>query len=76
LASERRRFGYRRLHLLLRREGILVNRKKLYRLYKEERLTVRRRSGRKRAPGHAGTTHAAAGPQPALVAGLRLGRVD
>ena len=51
LASERRRFGYRRLHLLLRREGILVNRKKLYRLYKEERLTVRRRSGRKRALG-------------------------
>ena len=31
LASERRRFGYRRLHLLLRREGMTLNRKKLYR---------------------------------------------
>jgi putative transposase len=51
LAHERRRFGYRRLHLLLGREGIRLNRKKLYRLYKEERLTVRKRGGRKRALG-------------------------
>jgi putative transposase len=51
LASERRRFGYRRLHLLLCREGMTLNRKKLYRLYKEERLTVRKRGGRKRALG-------------------------
>jgi putative transposase len=51
LAAERRRFGYRRLHLLLKREGVGVNWKKLYRLYKEERLTVRKRSGRKRALG-------------------------
>ena len=51
LAGERRRFGYRRLHLLLCREGMMLNRKKLYRLYKEERLTVRKRGGRKRALG-------------------------
>lgn len=51
LASERRRFGYRRLHILLKREGFALNRKKLYRLYKEERLTVRKRGGRKRALG-------------------------
>ena len=51
LASERRRFGYRRLHLMLRREGVVLNRKKLYRLYREERLTVRKRGGRKRALG-------------------------
>jgi putative transposase len=51
LASERRRFGYRRLHLLLRREGVVLNWKKLYRLYREERLTVRKRGGRKRALG-------------------------
>jgi len=51
LASQRRRFGYRRLGLLLARQGIKVNRKKLYRLYREERLTVRRRGGRKRALG-------------------------
>ena len=51
MADERRRFGYRRLHLLLRREGVEVNHKKLFRLYREERLTVRRRGGRKRAIG-------------------------
>ena len=41
LAEERRRFGYRRLWVLLRREGHTVNRKRVYRLYKEKRLTVR-----------------------------------
>ena len=51
LASQRRRFGYRRLHLLLEREGISMNWKKLYRLYREEKLTVRKRGGRKRALG-------------------------
>lgn len=51
LAGERRRFGYRRLHILLRREGIELNHKKLFRIYREERLTVRRRGGRKRALG-------------------------
>ena len=53
LALARRRFGYRRLHLVLRREGLLVNHKKLYRLYREEKLAVRKRGGRKRALGHA-----------------------
>jgi HTH-like domain len=43
LAPQRRRFGYRRLGLMLERQGIKLNRKKLYRLYKEERLTVRKR---------------------------------
>jgi putative transposase len=51
LAQERRRFGYRRLHVLLRREGEVVNRKRVQRIYREERLTVRRRGGRKRAVG-------------------------
>ena len=51
LAQERRRFGYRRLHVLLRREGQAVNRKRVQRIYREERLTVRRRGGRKRAIG-------------------------
>lgn len=51
IANARRRFGYRRLHLLLRREGVEINHKKLFRLYREERLTVRRRGGRKRAIG-------------------------
>jgi putative transposase len=51
LAQERRRFGYRRLHVLLRREGHAINKRRVQRLYREERLTVRRRGGRKRAMG-------------------------
>jgi putative transposase len=51
LAAERRRFGWRRLRLMLEREGIRMNHKKLQRLYGEERLQVRRRGGRKRALG-------------------------
>jgi putative transposase len=54
IAQERRRFGYRRLHVLLRREGYLINHKKLFRLYREEKLTVRCRGGRKRAIGTRG----------------------
>jgi len=51
LAAVRRRFGYRRLHVLMRREGLVMNHKKFRRLYREERLQVRRRGGRKRALG-------------------------
>ena len=51
LARERRRFGYRRLHILLRRDGITINRKKTQRLYTEEGLTVRKRKSRRRAVG-------------------------
>lgn len=48
LADQRRRFGYRRLHVLLRQEGYIVNRKRTQRLYREEGLTVRRRKSRRR----------------------------
>lgn len=51
LANQRRRFGYRRLHILLRREGVMINRKKTQRLYREEGLAVRRRRSRRRAVG-------------------------
>ena len=51
VASERRRFGYRRIHVMLQRQGIEMNIKKLRRLYGEERLQVRKRGGRKRALG-------------------------
>jgi putative transposase len=51
MAASRRRFGYRRLHVLLEREGTHMNHKRLRRLYAEERLHVRRRGGRKRALG-------------------------
>ena len=47
LAAERPRFGYRRLHALLRREGVAVNHKRVERVYRAEGLAVRRR-GRKR----------------------------
>jgi len=43
LAQERHRFGYRRLTVLLRREGWAVNHKRVYRLYRQEGLAVRRR---------------------------------
>jgi putative transposase len=47
LASERRRFGYRRLRILLRREGLHANHKRIYRLYREANLAVRRRKRRR-----------------------------
>lgn len=48
LAMVRRRFGYRRLHALLRRDGLEVNHKRVYRLYVEEQLWVRKRNRRRR----------------------------
>jgi len=49
LAGLRRRFGYRRLQVLLAREGWQVNHKRVYRLYVEEKLSLRRKRGRKRS---------------------------
>src|SRR5262245_24903537 len=51
LAAVRRRFGYSRLLVLLRRDGLCLNHKKLRRRYAEERLQVRRHGGRKPALG-------------------------
>ncbi|MGC2617361.1 MAG: IS3 family transposase, partial [Terracidiphilus sp.] len=48
LAEDRRRWGYRRLHVLLQREGWTVNSKRVYRIYVEEKLMVRRRKRRRR----------------------------
>ena len=72
LASERRRFGYRRLHILLKREGWQVNWKKLYRLYREEGLTVRKRGGRKRAVGTQDAHGDPAGTKPKMIARLHV----
>jgi putative transposase len=47
LAHARRRFGYRRIHDLLRREGVKANHKRVYRLYREAALSVRKRRRRK-----------------------------
>ena len=49
LAAARPRFGYRRLWVLLRREGWSVNHKRVYRLYREEGLLVRFKGRKKRA---------------------------
>ena len=51
VAAERRRFGYRRVHVMLERQGWQVSQKKLRRLYREEKLQVKKRGGRKRALG-------------------------
>jgi transposase InsO family protein len=51
LANQRRRFGYRRLFILLRREGEPSGINRIYRLYREEGLTVRKRRARRRAVG-------------------------
>lgn len=51
LAEQRRRFGAPRLHVLLRREGWIVNHKRTERLYREEGLALRRKRHRKRAAG-------------------------
>ena len=74
LAAQRRRFGYRRLHLLLRREGFTVNHKKLFRIYRQARLVARKPGGRKRALGTRAPA-AVPGEEPAMVAGLRLGHI-
>lgn len=47
LASENRRYGYLRLHALLRREGLVKNAKRTYRLYRQEGLQVRTKKRRK-----------------------------
>jgi len=51
LANDRPRFGYRRLYLLLRREFGSLNHKRVYRLYKEADLAVRRRRRKRVATG-------------------------
>ena len=51
LAHEKRRYGYRRIQILLKRDGITINHKKLFRIYKELGLKVLKRGGRKRALG-------------------------
>jgi putative transposase len=48
LAASRVRYGYRRLHILLRREGWPVNAKRIYRLYAEEGLTIRAKLPRRK----------------------------
>ena len=49
IAETRVRYGYRRIHVLLRREGWAVNAKRIYRLYKEEGLTLKNKRPKRKA---------------------------
>ena len=51
LAGERKRFGSPRLHIMLKWEGLVVNHKRTERIYREERLVLRRKRRRKGAAG-------------------------
>ena len=51
LAGERKRFGSPRLHIMLKREGLVVNHKRTERIYNEEGLALRRKRSRKGAAG-------------------------
>jgi putative transposase len=72
LAAARPRFGYPRLHILLRREGWQVNIKRVYRLYKLEGLEVRYKKRRKGEPPPGGAA-GADGRERALEHGLHAG---
>ena len=71
LANERRRFGYRRLFILLRQEGEPSGINRIYRLYREEGLTVRKRRARRRAVGSTGADPGRGQAECPLVAGFR-----
>ena len=51
IVHQKRRYGYRRIHMLLKREGIDINHKKLFRIYKQLELKVLKRGGQKKAFG-------------------------
>jgi putative transposase len=72
LARERRRFGYRRLLIFLRREGFVVNHKRLFRPYRKERLMVRKRGRPQASFGHAHTDAGTVPAEQSVGAGLRL----
>ena len=62
LAHARRRFGYRRIHDLLRRQGVHANHKKVYRLYHQAALSVRKRRRRKAVMVDRQALHVPRGP--------------
>ena len=71
LAAQRRRFGAPRLHVLLRREGWVVNHKRVERLYRAEGLALRRKRHRKRAAGSIWIGSTAATPSPSVTITIR-----
>jgi putative transposase len=80
LAAERRRFGYRRLDIFLRRDGIIANHKRIYRVYGEANLQVRKRLNRRAASGRGDvvddfTREALAIEVDTSISGARVSRV-
>ena len=71
LANERKRFGYRRLFVLLRQEGEPSGVNRIYRLYREEGLTVRKRRARRRAVGSRAPILVELQAERSLVGGFR-----
>ena len=53
ISAIRVRFGFQRIHVMLRREGWKVNRKRVLRLYRQEGLQLRRKKRREKRPSHA-----------------------
>jgi putative transposase len=71
LAHERKRFGYRRLFILLRQDGEPSGINRIHRLYREEGLTVRKRRARRRAVGSRSPILVESMPIHTLVGGFR-----
>ena len=71
LANERRRFGYRRLFILLRREGEASGINRIYRLYREEGLGVRKCRGPQAGHWRQGPSSGGGETKCPVVAGLR-----
>lgn len=62
IATQKRRYGYRRIHVLLRREGWRINHKRTHRLYQEAGLQVRRRRRKRIVMGERTPIERARGP--------------
>ncbi len=72
VALERRRFGYRRIHVMLERQGVVMNQKKLRRLYREEKLQGAPPRRPQAGAGHAQAHTRSRSRQCPLEPGLRL----
>lgn len=66
LAEERKRFGAPRLHVLLKQEGLVVNHKRTERIYREERLSLRRRKKKQRTTEPRKPEETVSGPNECL----------
>ena len=70
LAEQRKSFGAPRLHALLKQEGLVVNHKRTERIYREEKLSLRKRKKKHQAISSRKPDDPVAGPRECLGAGL------